>query len=150
MKTVIFDWKQTLYNPDDKNLIDGAVDILSLLKDKGMYLAVIGKGSTDMYDEVERLGVKHYFNHIAFREGDKDVSLFEEIVNKAGAAETLFVGDRVRSELAVGNSLGCRTIWIRQGKFANEGPENDTQQPTYTVTSLRGAMRLIETTLLSA
>ncbi len=148
MKTVIFDWKQTLYNPEQKNLIEGAADILTYLKNKGMYLAVIGKGNVDMYDEVERLGVKQYFNHVAFREGTKDAELFEEIVNKEGADQTIFIGDRVRSELEVGNSLGCRTIWVKQGKFADELPENKNQEPTYTVNSLLEAQQLLETILI--
>jgi FMN phosphatase YigB (HAD superfamily) len=148
MKTIIFDWKRTLYNPDDKNLIDGAVAILKFFKDKGMYIAVVGKGNTDMYKEVERLGVSPYFNHVAFREGTKDIELFEEVVDIAGSGETLFIGDRVRSELEVGNRLGCRTVWIKQGKFADEVPENSHQEPTYTVASLKEAKQFIETTLL--
>lgn len=145
MRTMIFDWKQTLYNPEEKKLIDGAVDILSYLKDKGVYLAVIGKGGDDMYDEVARLGVKEYFDHIAFREGTKDAGLFTEVVDIEGPAQTVFVGDRVRSELEVGNSLGCRTIWVKQGKFANELPENKNQIPTHTVTSLHEAQKVLKT-----
>lgn len=147
MKTIIFDWKRTLYSPDERQLIDGALDILSFLKDKGLYLAVVGKGDTDMYEEVERLGVKDYFNHIAFREGTKDKELFEEVVEKEGPDQTVFIGDRVRSELAVGNALGCRTVWVRQGKFADETPENKDQEPTYTVISLAEAQQLLQTIL---
>jgi putative hydrolase of the HAD superfamily len=149
MKTVIFDWKQTLYNPDEKKLIDGAIDILSFLKDKGISLAVIGKGASDMYNEVECLGIKEYFDHIAFREGTKDAKLFEEVVAKAGADQTVFIGDRVRSELEVGNSLGCKTIWVRQGKFADEEPENKNQEPTYIVSSLNEAQDLIKNQLIA-
>lgn len=145
MKTVAFDWKRTLYSPEEKDLIDGAVDILAFLKDRNMYLAVVGKGDTDMYDEVERLGVKNYFDHVAFREGSKDADLFEEVVNKEGPDQTVFIGDRVRSELEVGNKLGCRTIWVKQGKFAAETPENKGQEPTYTVTSLAEAQQLLQT-----
>jgi FMN phosphatase YigB (HAD superfamily) len=147
MKTIIFDWKRTLYSPEERQLIDGALDILAFLKDKDIYLAVVGKGDTDMYKEVDRLNVKDYFDHIAFREGAKDSGLFEEVVDKAGAAQTIFIGDRVRSELEVGNTLGCRTIWVKQGKFSIETPENKNQEPTYTVVSLSEAKRLIETLL---
>lgn len=147
MRTIIFDWKQTLYSPDEKKLIDGAIEILAFAKDKGLYIAVVGKGGDDMYDEVERLDVKPYFNHTAFREGDKDPGLFADVVAVNGPGETVFVGDRVRSELQVGNSLGCQTVWVKQGKFADELPENDTQKPTYTVASLAEAKHLLETLL---
>lgn len=147
MKTVIFDWKRTLYSPEEKGLIDGAIDILSFLKQKGIYLAVVGNGNTDMYEEVERLGVKDYFNHVAFREGTKDAELFEEVVDKEDADQTVFIGDRVRSELEVGNILGYRTIWVKQGKFAIETPENKDQEPSYTVSSLQEAQALVATLL---
>jgi FMN phosphatase YigB (HAD superfamily) len=148
METIIFDWKRTLYNPDNATLIDGAVELLTFLTSRGTYLAVVGKGDCDMYGEVERLSVKKYFNHIAFREGAKDFELFEEVVAIAGPDKTLFIGDRVRSELAVGHTLGCHTLWIRQGKFADETPENDDQTPTYTVQSLIAARQLIEKILV--
>jgi FMN phosphatase YigB (HAD superfamily) len=148
MKTIIFDWKGTLYNSEEKQLISGAVDILSFLKNKGVYQAVVGKGDADMYEEVERLGVKDYFSHIMFREGTKGADLFEDLVNREGANQTIFIGDRVRSELEVGNKLGAVTIWVKQGKFADEAPENKDQKPTYTVTSLSEARKLLETTIL--
>ena len=53
------------------------------------------------------------------------------------------IGDRVRSELAVGKSLGATTIWVKQGKFAEEGPENDQQQPDNIVSSLHACATLL-------
>lgn len=137
MKLYIFDWKQTLYNPGTKSLIDGAVDVLKLLKqNETNSLALIGKGGQNMHNEVKRLGVKDYFSHINFREGPKDVSLYTSLIKKRSLENIVFIGDRVRSELAVGNSLGAITIWVKQGEFATEEPENPIEQPTYTVTSL--------------
>ena len=144
MKTVIFDWKQTLYDPDKKALINGAVEVLEFLKDEKVPMVLIGKGSHDMHAEVKRLGVKDYFKHINFREGPKDPSLYSSFVKKRAPKETIFVGDRVRSELAVGNSLGTTTIWIKQGEFASEEPENPMEQPAYSFRSLRELKEFFE------
>jgi FMN phosphatase YigB (HAD superfamily) len=134
--SVIFDWKRTLYNPDDKTLIDGGLEVLALLKQKKIPVVLIGKGNNDMYEEVERLGIKDFFSDIVFREGEKESNMFTAYISKTNPRETLFIGDRVRSELEVGNRLGVTTIWIRQGKFAEEDPLHDGQKPTIIVNSL--------------
>lgn len=36
VSNVIFDWKRTLYDPESKQLIDGAVEILKAIKDKNI------------------------------------------------------------------------------------------------------------------
>jgi len=147
MKTIIFDWKRTLYDPDSRELIDGALDILNFLKNKSVRLALVGKGAQDMHDEVERLGVKNHFEHVNFREGSKDASLFKTFIDKRSPEDTLFIGDRVKSELAVGNSLGATTIWIRQGKFADDVPDGPAEQPNYTFASLKELRTFLEKAL---
>lgn len=144
IRYVIFDWKRTLYDPDEKALIDGALDILMYLQKKDIPLVLIGKGGEDMYQEVERLGVKPYFTKIIFQEGKKDVNLYTPYINTESPQETLFIGDRVRSELAVGNSIGATTIWVKQGKFANEEPEQESQKPTYTIGTLNEALKVVQ------
>lgn len=136
INNIIFDWKRTLYNPDDGTLVDGAKEILELLHHKNIPLALIGKGNAKMYAEVKRLGVEEYFNNIIFQEGAKEDSLFKPYISKNNPSTTLFIGDRVRSELAVGKSLGATTVWVRQGKFSAEEPENENQKPDYIVATL--------------
>jgi FMN phosphatase YigB (HAD superfamily) len=136
INAIIFDWKRTLYDPDKGSLIVGARDILELIKQHHIPLELIGKGGDEMYAEVDRLGVREYFADIVFHPDSKDRSLFEPKVQKSDPQATLFIGDRVRSELAIGNALHGTTIWLRQGKFADELPENETQNPTYVVSSL--------------
>ncbi|OGI60038.1 hypothetical protein A2641_02590 [Candidatus Nomurabacteria bacterium RIFCSPHIGHO2_01_FULL_37_25] len=141
--SIIFDWKRTLYDPDTGKLVDGSIEILELLRKQNIPLSLIGKGGEDMYVKVEKLGVKKYFKSIMFQEGAKGVLLFKPYISNENASATLFIGDRVRSELAVGKTLGATTMWIRQGKFADETPENKDQEPDYTVVSLIEAKRLL-------
>lgn len=142
VSTIIFDWKRTLYDPDKKSLIDGSVDLLSSLQKKNISLIVIGKGGEDMHKEVQRLDVKKFFSKIVFEEGQKDISIYKLYVSE-NPKETVFVGDRIQSELAAGNKLGCVTIWLKQGKFADEGPLDDSQNPTYIVTTIEELEKLL-------
>lgn len=136
MNTIIFDWKRTLYDPDKKLLIKGTLTLLSTLKEKNMILVLIGKGGSDMYTEVERLGIKDYFSSIIFQQGKKDIELFKPFISKANSKSTIIIGDRVRSEIEIGNRLKMTTIWVKQGKFLNELPINNDQKPSFTVRSL--------------
>lgn len=144
-KTVIFDWKRTLYDPDQKVLIDGAIELLDLIKSKNISMVLIGKGGDDMQLEVKRLGVGKYFRQIVFAEGEKDPAVFMSYLSKDSPRRTLFIGDRVRSELEIGKKLGATTIWVKQGKFASEGPLNKDQKPEYTVSNLTDCRLLLRT-----
>ena len=144
---IIFDWKRTLYDPDKKTLIDGAEELLSYLHKKRIPLFLIGKGGQDMYSEVDKLNVRKFFSEIIFQEGKKEAAQFVRFVSPENPQHTIFIGDRAKSELAIGAALGANTIWIRQGKFADEEPEN--KEPTYVVTNLKECRNLLEKILRS-
>lgn len=142
IKLIIFDWKRTLYDPDNKLLIDGALELLKSIKKRDIPIILVGKGGDDMNVEIKRLSVDSYFEKIIFIEGEKDLNIYKPLISKK-PKNTLFIGDRVRSELEAGNKLGAITVWIKQGKFSNEGPENEQQKPTFTVLKLRQCLKLI-------
>ncbi|MFA9289273.1 MAG: HAD hydrolase-like protein [Weeksellaceae bacterium] len=145
--TIIFDWKRTLYDPDLDSLIDGATELLSFLKEKNYRLVLIGKGDRLMFDAVKRLQVESYFLEIIFN-ASKSETQFTKFISQDKPQDTIIIGDRVLSELSIGKKLGTTTIWIKQGKFADEKPNNN-QNPDYVVTSLHECLDLFETTLLS-
>lgn len=134
ISAIIFDWKRTLYDPDARTLIEGAEQLLASAQRLNVPLYLIGKGDDDMYAEARRLGVEKFFTKIVFQEGAKEEGLFKPFIG-SNPAQTIFIGDRIRSELAAGKSLGATTMWVRQGKFADELPENESQSPDFTVSS---------------
>ena len=144
MKYIIFDWKRTLYDPDKRDCINGALEILDYVFNNGTRMILIGKGSKEMYDEVERLNLKKYFSNIFFNEGEKQTALFEKFIINRKPEETVVIGDRIRSELKIGKSLKMTTIWVRQGEFAGEKPKSAKEEPTHTVTSLFELKELLE------
>ncbi len=136
MHTIIFDWKRTLYDPDSKALVSGAQELIRYLNQKKFRNILVGKGGTDMYQEVKRLKIEKYFAKIIFKEGKKDIEIFSQFFSRNNPKSTVVVGDRVRSEIEIGNKLNMTTIWIKQGKFSKELPLNETQKPTFTINSL--------------
>jgi phosphoglycolate phosphatase-like HAD superfamily hydrolase len=136
INSIIFDWKRTLYDPDTSTLIDGAIELLNYFSRLNIPLYLIGKGQQKMHDETVRLDVAKYFQDIIFVEGSKDPNDFFKYMKMNERDKTLIIGDRIKSELKVGNTLGATTIWIKQGKFANEKPETVDEIPNYTVNNL--------------
>lgn len=147
INTVIFDWKRTLYDPDSHTLIKGAKDILELLRNTKVDTILIGKGGEDMHEEIKRFKLRKYFTNILFVMGEKDLKVFKPYVLGKKPRNTIFIGDRVRSELAIGNLLGATTIWVKQGKFEDELPENYNQKPDYTINSLIECLNLLKNLL---
>ena len=143
-KLVIFDWKRTLYDPDTKKLIKGAVSLLKLLKAKSIPVVLVGKGKKDMANEVKKLQVGNFLKKIVFVDTEKNVEVYKQFIPLNKKREVFFVGDRVRSELEVGKKLGARTVWLKQGKFANELPQNKFQKPDFTISSLKECLYLFK------
>lgn len=144
METIVFDWKRTLYDPDSKLLIKGAKTLFSFLKREKIFLVLIGKGDHKMYEEVKRLGFDKFFSKIIFKETKKNINLFKPYVSKVSPELTVVVGDRARSEIEIGNKLEAITIWVRQGKFAEELPLNELQKPSFTVNSLYDLKKILK------
>lgn len=136
MYTIIFDWKRTLYDPDSKKLNAGTISILKFLNKKRAKIILIGKGGEDMYKEVKRLKIEKYFSKIIFQEGKKNINTFSQFVSIKNPNLTMVVGDRVQSEIEIGNKLKTITIWVKQGKFSKELPINKFQEPLLTVNSI--------------
>ena len=146
LKLVILDWKRTLYDPDSKKLITGAKKLLKLLKFKKVSLILIGKGGVEMHDEVKKFKIEKLFDEAIFIGAQKSVDIFKPFVLRVKPNECLFIGDRVRSELQIGKKLGAFTLWVKQGRFASENPENKFQEPDYSVNSLDQCFDLIAKT----
>lgn len=144
IESMIFDWKRTLYDPEERKLTEGAMSVLSKLREKELKLYLVGKDTVgDMPTEVERLDVRRYFNATHFVDNSKNDEDIARFLNLDHPERTIVVGDRVRSEIEIGNRLGALTIQVVQGKFADESPEIDTQEPTYKIKCLSNLMAII-------
>jgi FMN phosphatase YigB (HAD superfamily) len=140
--SIIFDWKRTLYDPDTSTLIDGAIEVLNYFSKHNVPMFLIGKGQQEMHNETTRLDVAKYFQDILFVEGSKDPNDFLKFTKANEPNLTLIIGDRIKSELKFGKSIGATTVWVKQGKFADEIPENVGEEPDYVVNNLREILEL--------
>lgn len=144
IETIIFDWKRTLYNPENNELIYGANNVLQQLGSLGISLYIVGKDQVgDMTDEVFRLGISNLFKDIHFTNESKTTNDFDKYITNNSPESIMVVGDRVRSEIEVANKLGLNTVWVRQGKFADELPLNSDQEPDYIISDIQEFIPLL-------
>jgi len=139
VKGVIFDFNRTLYDPDTGKLNDGALDLVKTLSKEGIKLSLLSKkAEEDRIVQICELGIEEYFMYIKIIEGSKTVPDFQGVMRLMHLypPQIAVVGDRVRSEIDIGNQLGMTTFWYKNGKFANEEPQTEKQKPKYIITSL--------------
>ena len=143
--SVIFDWKRTLYDPESRRLMTSVTSMLEFLKLGKVKIYLIGKGGDDMLGEVKRIGIKDFFEDTIFVNESKEEFNFEKFIDKVNSKNTLVVGDRLNSELAIGNRLGTTTVFIQQGKFADEKAYDPKNIPDFVFGSIQEFYNFIKT-----
>lgn len=147
IKGIIFDFNRTIYDPDNDCLIPGVLDLLNDLKDKGYKMCLISKSDDQesRIKQIKNLGVYDFFVKVEVEDSkDQEQFINCQRIMDMDFAEILVIGDRVLREIEIGNSLGMLTIWYRQGKFAEELPQNDRQKPKYIITNFKEVLNIIE------
>lgn len=146
MQRIIFDWKRTLYDPESHTLCEGAQELLAYLELQKIEMVLIGKGQPETVQDVIRLGIARYFSKIFFVGTTKSKELFSPFISEP-SNDTYVLGDRVRSEIEIGNELGATTVWIKSGTYAVELPESDLQKPAFIFSSLHDFLRYLQQNL---
>ena len=131
-KTIIFDFNRTLYDPDQEQLLPDAIDVVAALKTRGYTLHLISRGKEGRAKKISALPIYSYFDSVIVTD-EKKLDDFKELFKNS--EENFVIGDRIKREIYLGNCVGATTIWIKNGKFANELPSSKDEEPTYTVAS---------------
>lgn len=140
---IIFDFNRTLYNPENGKLMQGARKILEELRDK-YKLGLVSFGEEERNAQILELGLNDYFSYITVVR-EKTTQTLLEFCNRFGLKpeEVVIIGDRVKSEVTLGNSLGMTTVWLKSGKFSGEVPSGKTEEPDFTIENLEAIEEII-------
>ncbi len=143
-KAIIFDFNRTLYNPDSGFLVEGALELLENLS-KNFTLVLYSKDKSDRRKLISDLGIDSFFKEIIVVE-EKNPEDIQKVAEKLGVktSEIVLIGDRIKSEVLAGKKAGCKTIWLKKGKFSEEFPENKEQEPDAVISELLDVLLLIK------
>ncbi len=144
------------YNSDvveDIQLFPGVLELFSRLREKGIKLIVISTGlHSRQMKKIELLGLKNAVDLVIITDLEKGESKEKDFRKalaqfKLDAKEVLCIGDRIQSEIKIGNLLGMTTIRLLHGRYKNLQPKNDLEQAdfeTKKITDLEKTIRAIE------
>lgn len=151
IKAIIFDWGRTLFDSMTKKEFPDALEVLEYCKEKGYALAcaslvtsLANASLSERKNQIETSPLRHFFEYTAVTDGDKD-EILDELVSKLGfsRAHILIVDDRIIRGVKYGNLRGHPTVWLQNGKFANELPNEETKEPTFIIHSLKELRHVI-------
>lgn len=112
---------------------------LKKLKKQRLKLAIVTKGlPIKQWEKILRLGIKNFFSLILISEDASKEILFKRAMNKLKLkpSEVLCVGDRIKSEIKIGNKLGMTTARVLKGRFKNLKPENKSEIADYDIKNI--------------
>lgn len=136
-KLTIIDFNRTVYDPERKMLIEGIMEVLTILRDRGFILYLISKKEKGREHILASLGIEHFFSRIEFVE-EKTRDLFEAILRVSGIPknDVYIVGDYLYEEIRAGNQCGVKTIWFKSGRFAGQQQKTKDDKPWKTITRM--------------
>jgi FMN phosphatase YigB (HAD superfamily) len=141
---VIFDWGRTLWDSDAGALFPDVIPVLDYLAPR-YRLAIVSLATSPNHAAraaerraaIATHGLARYFDPVIFAVEDKDRAYADALRDLSLLpAQVAIVDDRTRRGIRWGNQHGALTIWFRNGKFADELPDDDTGSPTYTIVRL--------------
>lgn len=151
IKAIIWDWGRTLYESDEKKELPESLEILKYCQNKGYRMVVVSKagpGSTvdveERTNQIETSPLRKFFELVYVTDKPKP-EFYEKCVEHFDLPreQILLIGDRTQREVIYSNQHGHPSIWIQRGKFAHELPDEQTGQPTHTVSELNEIMKII-------
>ena len=149
IKAIIFDYGRTLHDDDTSSLFVDAKEIVDYCSKK-YKLAIVSVTFPETMEkrrgQIRAAGWDKVFSYIELvPRGEEKDAAFERAVRKLGVSynEIAVIDDRIVRGIRWGNKHGCMTIWLQKGKFAEELPNAETGQPSYTIHELKELTKII-------
>lgn len=114
MKSIIWDFNGTVYNPETKQLYSGAKELLKKSSKKYQQVMVTAAliNPVKRKELIRKMGIWNYFDQIDI--SFKTPKLFLNLCDKLNCSskDVYVIGDGYFKEIVTGNKLGMKTIWI--------------------------------------
>lgn len=152
-KDKLVDCAYKAYNSDEIggiSLFPDVISTLTKLKDKGIKLGLVTSGVySRQINKIKELSVEDYFDKIViddYEQGSTKEDDFLELLEffDVTSDECVSIGDRLHSEIKVGNQMGMTTVRIRHGRFKDEKSKNELENPDFNIDNISEVLGVIE------
>lgn len=103
-------------------------------------LYLVSYNESSRHERLKEFGIKKYFKETVFVSA-KTPEVFTALVHDA--SDVVMVGDRIKSEIHIGNQLGFTTVWVQQGAFSSESPTTKIDKPNHIIADIRDLENII-------
>ncbi len=106
-----------------RSALPGAIELIELLKDRGLILGVISNNDGTTQEKCEEVGIKNYFDIIADSTNlgfvKPDSRIFQFVLEKLNisSSEALHIGDLYGSDVLGGLNAGLDVIWLNKRRI---------------------------------
>jgi uncharacterized cofD-like protein len=141
-----------VYNSDDVpkiTLFPEVIPLLKKLKEKKIKTAIVTSGLFGRQTKkIEILNLKNFVDHIIIHDVEKDASKENALklaLKKMNSKpnEVISVGDKIRSEIKISNSIGLRTVRLLHGRFRNDKPTFDLEEADYSISNISEISKIL-------
>ena len=145
VKGIIFDWVGTL-SDGSRKLFPCSMRVIEKLS-KNYRLGLVslaGHGVEARKEDIESTGVLRYLKSVIIDTSKNQEHYLRCMREMETTPETtLIVDDRTQRGIMIGNQIGCRTFWIKDGPYSHEIPDEKTGQPTKIINSVEDLLNII-------
>lgn len=134
---------------EDIKLFDDVLPILAKLRNHYRLALVTSGAYARQKRKIQILELEKEFDlvHIdSEEEGRTKTDYFNDVLEKFQLKpnEVITIGDRVVSEIKVGNRLGMYTVQMMHGRHRNVVPKSDLEEPDYRISRISELMKIID------
>ena len=143
------------YNSDEVgeiHLFSDASSTLKFLRDEGILCFLLTSGIHKRQAvKIHKLGLEDAFDEVVINDVERGQLISDCLRHLLGEydlrpGETLLVGDRPPQEIHAGNDLGMLTVQMLHGRFKDQTPKSDIEEPDYKIqhiAELHNVLRVI-------
>ena len=143
-----FDLPKVAWRHDLERLFPGVPDMLKRLS-AHYKLGIIANQQPGLRNRLRALGIEPFFSAIV-GSGDvglkkPDSAIFKKALAQAQCPpeQAVMIGDRLDNDIFPAQSLGMKTVWVRQGFGAYGDPELLPKSPDYTIRNILELERIL-------
>jgi len=135
-------WKSSFFR--SWRLYPEVIPVLSRLKARGLKLGLVANVVAEARSRfIDRYGLSKYLEAIVISEevglSKPDPRIFRRALRMLDArpTETIFIGDRLDTDIRPAKSLGMKTIRVLRGEYRYQQPTSSAEKPDYIVRNLQ-------------
>ena len=135
------------YHHELESMYEEAPEVLDALSQK-YELGVIANQVDGLRERLESFGILKYFKYVISSWDVKvmkpDIRIFEYALKTANCKpqDAVMIGDRIDNDTAPAQSLGMKTVWIKQGFGKLQTALAAKNPPDYEVENLTGLLKI--------